>query len=691
MANYTRNTLTGDLAPVNAELEKVQKSIADKLDRNPSTGQANQLDSTLDANNNRIINLPAPSHPNDPARLKDLTASTNSSILPPQESQTNKYLRTDGSAAYWDGIVKATVGLSNVDNTSDVNKPISTPTQNALDSKTNVAITTTSLISSTVVYEPATVINTSGFTTSGDGGDAPWKQNGLTGQTVSQSPLQLLNGLFNDGNGVQWALVKGAMGDIRKTGALTTALDNHAAIMAMHNSLNDGDTLLIPNGSFLSSAVTTTKRLNHKITGELRRAAATTTTDSVLDIQGNRSTIYGGGVVSWNVGVGSDNGRGEAIRLSGDAIYANNVTGADTFTATGNGWFVEGTNCVVDACKGLNSAFAGIRSNMSQVDSSGEPTGEITINDFVAINCRRGWVNGRFANVVNINNFQIRTPATFCDVQLLAEVSDDIKFNKLTITNTFIHQNLSVGASSLVKFVGVKEVNLINCDFDVLESTDVDALTLQNEHTGTATYQENTLNATQCRFRSYDTTVLNIDHLQQWRINTKQCQFITALGATRSNLIDVDQAYYWYSVDDTFECETSATTYVLRIDGIGDFADKRFSFIRPRFKGQAFTYFIGGIGTEFNIGQLQVVDPKFDTFLTASNWINNSGNRDAKVIISEMMLHKDTGRDFAALASVASGLTASNYAQGDRVHIRDVGDTGIYKKIKGATVWRDFS
>jgi hypothetical protein len=553
------------------------------------------------------------------------------------------------------------------------------------------AITTVGLIASTGIYPADTVINTSGYTTSGDGGKGGWKQNGVTGETVSQSPAQLLNGLLNDANGNQWALVKGAMGDIRRTGALTTASDNHAAIMAMHNSLNDGDTLLIPDGSFLSSAVTTTKRLNHKITSELRRTVATTTTDSVLEIQGNRSTLYGGGVVSWNSGAGSDNGRGEAIRLSGDSIYANNVTGADTFSGTGNAWYVSGVNCMLDFCKALNSTYAGVRSNMVAVNGAGEPTGQLTINSFLATNCRRGWVNNGFADCITIDNFKIKDPASDADVQLLGESGADIKFNKLVMTNTFIHQNVSAGTGSLVKLVGIKEVNLTNCDFDVLDSDSADALTLQNEHTGTATYQENTLNATKCRFRSYNTTVLNIDHLQQWRLNTKQCQFIIALGASSDNLIDVDQAYYWQSVDDTFECETSATTYGLRIDGIGDFADKRFSFIRPKFKGQPFTYFIAGIGTEFNIGQVQVVDPKFDVYPTAANWIFNNGDKDAKVIVSEMMLHKDTGRDFAALASVASGLTASDYAQGDRVHVRDVGDTGVYKKIKGATVWRDFS
>jgi hypothetical protein len=39
-------------------------------------------------------------------------------------------------------LVKADVGLGNVDNTSDANKPVSTATQTALDTKTNKLITT---------------------------------------------------------------------------------------------------------------------------------------------------------------------------------------------------------------------------------------------------------------------------------------------------------------------------------------------------------------------------------------------------------------------------------------------------------------------------------------------------------------------------------------------------------------------
>ena len=52
---------------------------------------------------------------------------------------TGQYYRGDKSFQTLD---KAAVGLSNVDNTSDANKPVSTATQTALDTKTNKLITT---------------------------------------------------------------------------------------------------------------------------------------------------------------------------------------------------------------------------------------------------------------------------------------------------------------------------------------------------------------------------------------------------------------------------------------------------------------------------------------------------------------------------------------------------------------------
>lgn len=110
MPNPVLSPLTGTLAPVNAELEKIVTSLTSKLDRNPSDGQANQIEKTLDANNQRIINLPQPASPNDPARLKDVSAAI-ATGLPDQTGNQNKVLETNGTSASW-----ATKDLSLVTN-----------------------------------------------------------------------------------------------------------------------------------------------------------------------------------------------------------------------------------------------------------------------------------------------------------------------------------------------------------------------------------------------------------------------------------------------------------------------------------------------------------------------------------------------------------------------------------------------
>ena len=59
-------------------------------------------------------------------------------------------LNSNGNGSELTGLTKAQVGLSNVDNTSDADKPVSTATQTALDLKSN--ITDAALITPTVSY-----------------------------------------------------------------------------------------------------------------------------------------------------------------------------------------------------------------------------------------------------------------------------------------------------------------------------------------------------------------------------------------------------------------------------------------------------------------------------------------------------------------------------------------------------------
>ena len=242
MSNYTRNTLTGDLAPINAELEKVQNAIADKLDRSPAAAQANQLNSTLDANSNRLINLPAPLSLSEPVRLGDVLPATQ--------------------------------------------------------------ITTTALIASTTSLPADTVVSTTGYLTSGDGGGGKWKQNGVTGQTVSQSPSQLADALFNDANGIQWAFV----GDERRYPAKSLGV--------VGGGVTD-DTLSIQAG--LNAGIVTGENLTCKITSRL----LATLTDS--GIEGSIKLVGAASLFNREDGV-YDNANGTILKVEASGFILNRVT-----------------------------------------------------------------------------------------------------------------------------------------------------------------------------------------------------------------------------------------------------------------------------------------------------------------------------------------------------------------------------
>ncbi|MGN1393993.1 MAG: hypothetical protein ACI4V7_08205 [Succinivibrionaceae bacterium] len=66
---------------------------------------------------------------------------TDKDSLPEQAGNTDKFLTTNGTEASWATIDKTTVGLNNVDNTSDLDKPISTAVQGVLDGKADKATT----------------------------------------------------------------------------------------------------------------------------------------------------------------------------------------------------------------------------------------------------------------------------------------------------------------------------------------------------------------------------------------------------------------------------------------------------------------------------------------------------------------------------------------------------------------------
>jgi len=107
--------------------------------------------------------------------------------------------------------------------------------------------TTTDLINSIDAYAADTLINSTGYLASGDGGDGSWKQNGVTGQTPSQSPAQLGGALLNDASGNQWEYI-GESVSLDALGALSGGI------------LDDGLVLRAANASSIKTIVVGPKR-----------------------------------------------------------------------------------------------------------------------------------------------------------------------------------------------------------------------------------------------------------------------------------------------------------------------------------------------------------------------------------------------------------------------------------------------
>jgi len=103
-------------------------------------------------------------------------------------------------------------------------------------------LTTVQLIALSNSFAVGSVIDTLGYTSRGDSGAASWVKSGVTGQTASQSPAQLADGLLNDGLGNQWAVVtNGGAPTLEQFGAVTsqslggadTVADSYSICIAM--------------------------------------------------------------------------------------------------------------------------------------------------------------------------------------------------------------------------------------------------------------------------------------------------------------------------------------------------------------------------------------------------------------------------------------------------------------------------
>ncbi len=119
--------------------------------------------------------------------------------------------------------------------------------------------TTTDLINGKPIYDLDRIIETSGFTTAGDGGSGKWKQNGITGQTPSQTPAQLGDALLNDASGNQWVLVTQGALNVMQLGAKNNNTTD--CIGSINAAVNSGTrSVFFPSGNYsISSGIVINK------------------------------------------------------------------------------------------------------------------------------------------------------------------------------------------------------------------------------------------------------------------------------------------------------------------------------------------------------------------------------------------------------------------------------------------------
>jgi hypothetical protein len=113
MARYTKTGTPSTIGAIDAQLDLIAVAIGDTLSRKADT--PNQMEGSLDMNNNRILNLPIPISPSEPARLADITAAVD--VVDPNRTKTLKDFGAKGDAVYkYEGDGTVTI-LSGTDDT----------------------------------------------------------------------------------------------------------------------------------------------------------------------------------------------------------------------------------------------------------------------------------------------------------------------------------------------------------------------------------------------------------------------------------------------------------------------------------------------------------------------------------------------------------------------------------------------
>lgn len=130
------------LSAINENFNRIKQEMQDKLFyRNNTSGETNTLLNDVDANGNDVFNVASVSAETlflNGLEITPITEVLEGGYVKTYNGRQNDVVSIPSDKAGLE-LVKADVGLSNVDNTSDVNKPVSVAQQAVLDLKAPIA------------------------------------------------------------------------------------------------------------------------------------------------------------------------------------------------------------------------------------------------------------------------------------------------------------------------------------------------------------------------------------------------------------------------------------------------------------------------------------------------------------------------------------------------------------------------
>lgn len=378
----THNALTTGIHGIDDTAELSTKSYAENLVTDATAATNGKIgDVTVDGTAGNTITARIATAVSDTEDYADSAVSTHNSNTTTAHGVSGEVVGTTNTQTLTNktltspvintptGITKSDVGLANVDNTTDANKPISTATQTALDLKAAKAGPTftgtltaadVTISGNLTVSGTTTTVNTTNFTTSdpviylADGNNANLVDIGFVGSYNDGTYAH--QGLVKDSSDSKWKLFKGVTDE-----PTTTVNFSQGSLDALKVGAFEATTVTPSSGVVFSDGTQTKEGVPSRTPIVQKTASYTlsslTERDSLIEVASSSATtitIPTNSAVGYPVGTSIDilqTSTGQ-VTIAGDAGVTVNATpglklrtqwsGATLFKRATNTWVVYG-------------------------------------------------------------------------------------------------------------------------------------------------------------------------------------------------------------------------------------------------------------------------------------------------------------------------------------------------------------